>query len=346
MDGASVDPAQQETGSDGREQAGTSGSSDTPTQLKAGLADVYRSIELLVGLSTRNHEQCVPLLTLLVSSAEKVHPTTALAGAALIEHALTRFGGGLPGAAEASTALDEIVDVWACQLLGMASVAMKLAGGASSHQNDRLGGMAIQPLSAALEQRLVSQREWEELAELLVAMTGRASVRPGSPALGGLLSSWGKAGAPSLAALLGQGHLLRVLTDNAKTYEPITEGVVSVDQTSGTTISVDSAAPANATTARTVEQLEAIVAGLAILAWQLPAETGALDMFSNFVQHRTDEVDLLKTYLGKGSQQREQVHALVAAVYVLVRGACAWCVVGVRVCWCEASVRRRRCAPR
>lgn len=54
-------------------------------------------------------------------------------------------------------------------------------------------------------------------------------------------------------------------------------------------------------------QLEAVIAGLAQLAWHLPPELAAFEGFSSLVQQHSDELDFAKTYLAPGSKLREQI---------------------------------------
>lgn len=231
----------------------------------------------------------------------------------LVEHALTRFIQSpvpLPDAV-----YEEIIEIWSTQLLGLISIAMRLKG--PSPRPDSIlqgeGAITIPSLSSATSKCTAS--DLEALAERLVMMVGRAAVSHDNPsAVRGLLQAWTKAAAPSLVAHLGLGSLLRLLKHNAHKYEASFSGADS-DHSSLTplianfrqlTTQSNFMEAQQTQMERTAHQLEAIVAGLAKLAWHLPSSTDALKMFGNLVKLRTKEMSFSKTYLRKGSKLRDQ----------------------------------------
>eukprot|EP00966_Prymnesium_polylepis_P065839 1527720-Prymnesium_polylepis.1 len=76
-------------------------------------------LQLLVGLA-KSGIYSVPAVCELVAREMTFqnHP--------LLEHALTRFASGTPTIPVTASIFEEIIDIWASQLLGLASMALKL----------------------------------------------------------------------------------------------------------------------------------------------------------------------------------------------------------------------------
>lgn len=287
----------------------TEGRTSELSDLSTSFTDLYRCIELLLQLSTTSalHET---LLMLWVGSTRGLAPFSAVAGAALVEYALTKFSSGLPSVPEQIVAaLEEVIRAWAGQLLGLLSAALKLPITRAPANYTQLGNIVAQPLFEIMHQDLISELETNILIERVVAMAGRASFVPGSPALVGLLQAWSRASSPSLATRVGKGYLRSLLKYNAEDYEP-----TKIDhhrppvRMLGVRIRDMSTAKKAITMERKAEQLEAIVAGLARLAWSLPVSMNALEMFGKLVKHRGEDhgMNFSLVYLRKGSQLREQ----------------------------------------
>jgi len=62
---------------------------------------------------------------------------------------------------------------------------------------------------------------------------------------------------------------------------------------------------------REASQLEAIIAGMAQLAWHLPPELAAFDAFASLVQQHSEQLDFPHTFLTDGSALREQICSLL-----------------------------------
>jgi hypothetical protein len=243
---------------------------------------------------------------LWVGSEQRLSPCTALLSASLIEHAMTRYAISSHAAPHTAAALDEIAETWAGQLLGLLSRALQLSMPQKAPNYTMLGRNSVQPISAALDLMLLEQQELELLVERVVAMIGRACFVLGSPALAGLIQAWSSAAAPSLATHIVHGYLLHLLKHNANSFQPTTNRKPR-PQLPVAGITVDVNAKEAITMSRKTEHLEAVVAGLAKLAWNLPNSMDALEMFGMLVKHRTEELDFPTTYLARGSALREQV---------------------------------------
>ena len=228
-------------------------------------------------------------------------------------------------AALTPAAFNEVAEVWATQLLGLASLGLGLDAPPARPCYGAVGiGVYVLPLDTAVQDqsKATSTEEWEGLVERLVAMTGRCAVRPSAAGAAGLMNAWAEAAAPALVASVARGSLLKLLEKNASTHQSTMLGAstphtdppplpspVQVGAALALTHGVDDP-PAATSIDRTSEQMEAIVAGLVQLACQLPLSTGALDAVANLVQCKTADMDFAKTYLAKGSQLREQVCSL------------------------------------
>jgi hypothetical protein len=238
------------------------------------------------------------LLTQWTGRSKELEPFAAIVGAVLIEHALTRFAASSPTEepSRTTTTMHEIVDAWAGECIELVSISH--SGQPGSPKNPRRsGGVTLQPLSAALLPSWLEQQDIDALVERLVAMTGRAAAVPGSATLSGLLLAWARTSDPMLITNMSNGSLLRLLEHNAKAYQPtnktsrlsLRRGSTS-DATSRVRIHRSSSKDAS-TMDRDSDQLEAIVAGIAKLAWQLPISMDALEMFGNLLKHRSDEMN-------------------------------------------------------
>ena len=266
---------------------------------EASVPELYRSIELLLALATKGNENAVTLLSLFVRLDEKVSPATLVVGASLVEHVLTRLSGDAAAAdAGAAAPLDEAVGAWAGQVLGLASTAFKLPPPLQSSVVETLGGASVQLVSAAVAADQVSQAEWEELVERLIAMVGRAARSPTSPLMAGLLTAWLETASPSLLKAAAATYLQVVLKESASAPSQTAADKVTEPVLTASSLAV-SMSP-ESSSLRDAARLEALVLGMGKLAWTLPSSADALEAFGTLAL-------LTKPFLMPGSAVRERL---------------------------------------